>query len=92
MGCSSRGENVSIYSSRSVSHSIFKNQVSLSIASVYGRQLPPQESIGVKLLPGSRPGTGWAYMVRREPYEEYVLSRADDGDVCAPAYTLYVEN
>jgi len=26
-------------------------------------------------------GTGWAYMVPREGYESYVLSRASDGDV-----------
>ena len=26
-------------------------------------------------------GIGLAYMVPREPYEQYVLSRADDGDV-----------
>ena len=36
-------------------------------------------------------GTGWAYMVRREPYEDYVLSRADDADVCIAAFFLYVE-
>lgn len=29
-------------------------------------------------------GTGWAYMIRREPYEAYVLSRADDADVRLP--------
>ena len=27
-------------------------------------------------------GTGWAYMVPREEYEGYVLSRASDKDVC----------
>lgn len=26
-------------------------------------------------------GVGWAYMVDREPYERYVLSRANDKDV-----------
>lgn len=26
-------------------------------------------------------GTGWAYMIARKPYENYVLSRADDHDV-----------
>jgi len=26
-------------------------------------------------------GTGWAYMLPREEYEAYVLSRANDGDV-----------
>jgi len=26
-------------------------------------------------------GTGLAYMVPREPYEQYVLSRCDDSDV-----------
>ncbi len=37
-------------------------------------------------------GTGWAYMVRREPYEEYVLSRADDADVCSSAHILYIDS
>ena len=27
-------------------------------------------------------GTGWAYMVDRKPYEKYVLSRANEEDVC----------
>ena len=26
-------------------------------------------------------GTGWAYMVPRKPYENYVLSKATDDDV-----------
>jgi hypothetical protein len=26
-------------------------------------------------------GTGWAYMVPREEYEQYVLSQTNDGDV-----------
>ena len=26
-------------------------------------------------------GIGWAYMVPRKPYEDYVLSRVDDNDV-----------
>jgi hypothetical protein len=31
-------------------------------------------------------GIGWAYMLPREPYEGYVLSRAKDADVscCSP--------
>ena len=27
-------------------------------------------------------GIGWAYLLPRLPYEKYVLSRADDDDVC----------
>ena len=27
-------------------------------------------------------GIGWAYLLPRKQYERYVLSRANDGDVC----------
>jgi hypothetical protein len=33
-------------------------------------------------------GIGWSYMVPRQPYEEYVLSRASDGDVGCLSYFL----
>ena len=34
-------------------------------------------------------GTGWAYMVPREEYENYVLSRASDGDVRGHHFSTY---
>jgi len=33
-------------------------------------------------------GTGWAYVLPREGYEGYVLSRASDGDVSSLFYPL----
>lgn len=35
-------------------------------------------------------GIGWAYMLPREPYEHYVMSRANDADVsyCSPRTPL----
>jgi len=34
-------------------------------------------------------GIGWAYMLPREEYEAYVLSRASDGDVCIASFNLF---
>jgi hypothetical protein len=31
-------------------------------------------------------GTGWAYMLPREPYEAYVLNHVNDGDVRISVY------
>jgi hypothetical protein len=35
-------------------------------------------------------GIGWAYMVPRQAYEQYVLSRASDGDVGFPSKFLEI--